>query len=473
MAVSAILFPLIIRLARGLNVVSPQDYRRKSNTPLLGGLVIYTTTTLFSVIQGWQEVYLTLIFSFPLVVSALLDDVIELSSKLRGFIQVCCVIGWVYFSPHDQIILTQLGLPLYLALPLIVFWVVGIINALNMIDGQDLEAGTFSLIATISLAAMFWGRVDSYFLLALAGTISGFLFFNKPPAKIYMGDCGSMFLGFALSVQSLKIPFAGEPTYYQLLVPLMLFAFPEIDAILAIGRRLKNSNSIMSPDRDHIHHKLTKVGFTVKQSAVVIFGVVFYSCFTTLANYYFSDPLVLVTINFLAIVGMLVALGALFYIENKLASQVSNMSQSLIFKYLKSTQPSSLTAVNPKKFSMVVYDLLPYYKEIQMRGVAEVNSFVRDFSRFVREHHTESQYHFFGSYTVITVSERKFSARASQNNLVKAYYDFLNHHEVMKSESPIPWGMSFYTDKSKGENVLRKFGIPVKNQAIISLDQSA
>lgn len=473
MGLGLFLYPFVINLAKKLNVMSPQDYRRKNQTPLLGGVVIYFTAILFSVVAQWNDIRLILLFGFPLVAISLLDDVIEVSSKLRALIQVACTSGWLLLTPQADLIFNSLGLSPFLVYPLAIFWVVGIINALNMIDGQDLEAGSFTFIAALSLAIMFRWQEESYFLLTLAGSVFAFMYFNKPPAKIYMGDCGSVFLGFALACLSLKLPpvkvgFA----WSYFITPLMLFAFPQMDAMLAITRRLKNSGSIMAPDKEHIHHRLQKVGFSVGQSAAIIFCVVFYSAVTALANYYFFGKVQILTVNFLAIAGMLMTLGALSFVELKMASQVSNMSQSLIQKYLKNDKETSGVS-EVKDFYLVVYDLLPYYKEIQLRGVAEVNSFVKSFSEFIKLNHDSSFYHFFGSYTVVTVAQDSYSQAVAKNELVALYYQFLQEHEVVKSESPIPWGMSFYSHKSKGENPLKKFGIQSIEQGILKEVKSA
>ncbi len=469
LTLGVILFPFVISLAKKLKVLSPQDYRRTSQTPLLGGVVIYFTAVLFSVIYEMSELRLILLFSFPLVAVSLVDDIIEVNSKLRAGIQVLCVTGWLYFTPNSEIILSQWDISPFLLYPIVIFWVVGIINALNMIDGMDLEAGSFSFIVSLALAVMYRGQPEMYFLLTIAGSLSAFMLFNRPPAKIYMGDCGSMFLGFALACLSLKMPLVKGPSLSYVIVPLMLFSFPQIDAVLAIFRRLKNSGSIMAPDKAHIHHRLQNVGFTVKQSVAIIFCVVFYAAVTALANYYFIGKVQILTVNFLAITGMLMALGSLAFVELKMASQVSNISQSLIQKYLKNKNEA---IVDERMYHLVVYDLLPYYKEIQLRGITEVNEFVKSFSDYITENHSEGSYHFFGSYTVITASKESY-ANCHKNELVKLYYSFLENHEVIKSKSPIPWGMSFYSHKSKGENALKKFGINSQEQAIIKEVKSA
>ncbi len=445
--------------------MSPTDYRRKSETPLLGGAVVYFIMVAVSTIMSWDEVRNILLCSFPLVGISLIDDVVEVSSKLRAFFQVACVSTWLYLTPHAELIISHYPmLPSFVIYPLIVFWVVGVINAINMIDGMDLEAGVFSALVCLSLAIMFRGHVESYFLFTLLGALCAFMWFNKPPAKIYLGDCGSVFLGFTLALLSLKLPLVKGASFTYLFVPLLLFAFPEIDAMLAIFRRLKNSGSILSPDKDHLHHRLQKVGFSVRGAVGVVAAVIFYSCVTALANFYFKGVVQILTVNFLAITGLVMVLLSLYFVENKMVSQVSNMSQSLIHKFLKNDKALH---VNKDNYYAVIYDLLPYYKEIQLRGISEVNDFVKSFSEFVRSHHQESYYHTYGSYTVIVLSNKNYAHELNKLDLIKEYYKFLRVHNVMKSESPIPWGMTFSSYKSKDECVIKKFGISTENQDII------
>src|SRR5690606_13820276 len=112
----------------------------------------------------------------------------------KGVVQLFTVLLWCWWVPSESLLLTQIGLPPEVAYPLTAFWVVGLINAMNMIDGMDAEAGGFSLIALMSFTLVAASTEYGTALSAVMGAVLGFLAFNKPPAKVYLGETGSTFL---------------------------------------------------------------------------------------------------------------------------------------------------------------------------------------------------------------------------------------------------------------------------------------
>ena len=469
---SFFLVPIAIRTATYYNLISPKDYRRSNQIPLLGGIAIFMSCLLVVTPFYYSELFPLFVCALPLVFVSLLDDLIEMNSKLRITVQIGCVLAYFLLKGDANFVLTSMGMPVWMAVPCMVFWSVGIINAINMIDGQDLEASSFSLVACVVLAIIFWGQAEGAFLLALGGSVLGFMFYNKPPAKIYMGDCGSMFLGFALSVLSLEVTSSSSFSLGALFVPLVIFAFPEIDAILAIARRFRRSGSIMAADKDHLHHKLQKIGFSVKQSALIIFSIIVYTGVAGFANYRVDSLEQFVILNSLVVSAMLMVLASVFIMENKLGHQVSNLSQTLLHKALIK-RPNFKSEMEQPSTDVVVYDLLPYYKEMQFRGVVKVGEFIESFSSFLDEFHQDWNIFIYGSYTVIVVSKEEFLSQEDRNLIISKYYQFIKGHDVMKSESPIPWGMSFYGQKSKDQKILEKFGIMTKDQDTIEKIKSA
>lgn len=156
---------------------------------------------------------------------------------------------------------------------LTVFWIVSFCNALNLLDGMDGLAGSVAFIASLFFGIIFlWTKDYTAAVLSftLLGSIAGFLFFNLPPAKIFMGDSGSLFLGFSLAVFPLIN--SGEPvgTSKILFMPLIILIIPTLDMIAAIIRRRRRGFPIFSADREHIHHKLLDFGFSQKKILLVI-----------------------------------------------------------------------------------------------------------------------------------------------------------------------------------------------------------
>jgi len=197
------------------------------------------------------------------------------------------------FGFHSDILASQLS---WFSVILTIGWIIGISNALNLIDGMDGLAGGISFIVTLAYGAFYQltGDTENAFIcLSLAGAVAGFLFANfpAPKAKIFMGDSGSLFLGFMLAT----IPFlgqtAGQEELFQIgLLPAMLvLAIPMTDTLCAIGRRLKAHVGITTPDRGHIHHKLLDHGFSPIRILFMVYLVTVFECFDFLVARYLPD----------------------------------------------------------------------------------------------------------------------------------------------------------------------------------------
>ncbi len=162
-----------------------------------------------------------------------------------------------------------------MALPLTVLWIVGVINAINLIDGLDgLAAGVVFFAATTNLVVSCLNGVAMVAVLsgAAAGAVLGFLFYNWNPARIFMGDSGSYFLGYLLATTAL-LGAQKASTAVSLLVPVMALGVPIFDTLFAMVRRVLEQRSVFSPDRGHIHHRLLDMGLTQRRAVMIIYGV--------------------------------------------------------------------------------------------------------------------------------------------------------------------------------------------------------
>jgi len=167
------------------------------------------------------------------------------------------------------------SLPWFVGLPLTVLWVVAVTNAFNLIDGLDgLAAGSalFSTMVVFVVSLVDHSWLGSLMSVTLAGAILGFLRFNFNPATIFLGDSGSLFIGFMLSALAL----AGAqkaPTFVAVAIPVVSFGLPILETLLSIVRRLISGRPIFTADREHIHHKLLQMGFTHRQVVIVLYAV--------------------------------------------------------------------------------------------------------------------------------------------------------------------------------------------------------
>ena len=265
----------------------PKDARRmhKKPIPRLGGLAIYGGFLCSILIFGQlDETMLCVLLGAAIIVAlGIFDDVLALGAKLKFVVQIVaaaipvCIgdlqIGlFTNLNPLSDTPFVHLGI---LAVPATIIWIVGITNAVNLIDGLDgLAVGVSSIAAITMLAvALLTGNMPiAITMAALAGACIGFMPYNLNPAKIFMGDTGSTFLGYMLATVSIR----GLFKFYAVIsfaVPFLILGLPIFDTANAIIRRVAAGRSPMSPDRGHVHHKLIDMGFNQKQAVAILYAI--------------------------------------------------------------------------------------------------------------------------------------------------------------------------------------------------------
>jgi len=247
------------------------------------------------------------------------DDIRGTTCYQKFLGQVFAALIAIYFGFKISMLNNPFGEPIrlgYLSIPLTLLWIVGISNAINLIDGLDgLAAGVSSVTGlTMFLIATYMGNVPVMFLTAiLVGAILGFLKYNFNPAKIFMGDTGSLFLGFLLALFSIQGAYQTS-TAVAILIPIIALGVPIVDTLYAIFRRARKGINPLKGDREHIHHRLLNLGLSQKQAVMLIYGVSMMfgiiAFLLTAANDEFTAVLLL-------IVGIIVFIGVrrLGYIE--------------------------------------------------------------------------------------------------------------------------------------------------------------
>lgn len=276
------LTPIVRVLAFKIGAVDiPLDWRRihKKPIPRIGGLAIYLsfsiTTLLFCDFS--RELVTIWLGGACLVILGILDDIYRLNAWLKFAIQIA-VAGFAVWNgcviDHINLggVYVHLG---YLSIPLTIFWIAGLTNAINFIDGLDGLACGVSAISSLSLlvVVLLHGDVVSTEICGiLFGSCLGFLPFNFNPARIFMGDTGALFLGYTLAVLSVHGVFKLHAVL-SFIVPLIIFAIPIFDAAFAIIRRLIAGKSPFAADRGHIHHRLIDMGFTQKESVKILYAI--------------------------------------------------------------------------------------------------------------------------------------------------------------------------------------------------------
>ena len=214
-----------------------------------------------------------------IILLGIYDDKFEMSAKAKFLGQtIAALIIVVGGNIQVNFINTPFGEPIhfgFLAIPLTVIWIVGITNAINLIDGLDGLAAGVSTIALLTIAGMAVFKIGDMFValiaLVLAGSTLGFLKFNFFPAKIFMGDTGAMFLGFMIAVLSL-LGFKNV-TVISLIIPVVILGVPISDTFYAIVRRVLHKKPLSAPDKSHLHHCLLRLGYSHRTTVLLIYAM--------------------------------------------------------------------------------------------------------------------------------------------------------------------------------------------------------
>jgi UDP-GlcNAc:undecaprenyl-phosphate GlcNAc-1-phosphate transferase len=205
------------------------------------------------------------------------DDLRGADAKKKFIVQFAVAAGMYAAGFRIDQIANPWGEPVqlgWLALPFTMLWIAGVINAMNLIDGLDGLAGGVALIAIttmFAIAAVRGHPLMVLFTAALAGSVIGFLFYNFNPASIFMGDTGSMFLGFVLATTAIQTNQKAS-TAVAIVVPIVALGVPIVDTLLAMARRAARGAPIFSADRGHIHHRLLDLGLSHRQTVLVLYG---------------------------------------------------------------------------------------------------------------------------------------------------------------------------------------------------------
>lgn len=281
---SLILVPIVKKIAIHINAMDEPNERKIHKVPMprLGGLAIFLAFLLGYMLYGEisTQMLSILIGSFLLILVGIVDDINPVKARYKLIAQIIAAAIVVLYGDLSFTELSVFGYNIYFndffgALLSIIF-IVAITNAINLIDGLDgLAAGISSIyFLTIAIIAFILNRIgglDVIISLIMLGSTLGFLFHNFPPAKIFMGDTGSLFLGFMISIIALlgyKVT-----TFTSLIVPIIILAIPIFDTVFAILRRLLKGQNIGVADKEHFHHQLLKMKYSPTKSILIIYAI--------------------------------------------------------------------------------------------------------------------------------------------------------------------------------------------------------
>ncbi len=303
------LVPMFSTLAKSIGLVDKPDANRKLHAnaiPMVGGLVLFTTVLIIAplaiyfgvkfqpfflgigeAVLGWipvdfgrrlirihpedyRELLGLTIGSSILVLIGFIDDRFGMRGKKKLAGQIVATSVLIYFGfQFDKMVIAGFEINFGVFSILIVYaWVLGAINSVNLLDGADGIAATIGVIMSmaLSLLAIYQGQMlNAIITMSITGALLGFLRYNFPPAKVYLGDTGSMLIGFLLAAMAIRCTFK-QTSAFAFFAPLALLAIPFIDTSAAIVRRRLTGRSIFAVDRGHLHHSLMKRGYSPKIS---------------------------------------------------------------------------------------------------------------------------------------------------------------------------------------------------------------
>ena len=298
--VSCAVTPLSMIIAKKTNFLDiPKDERRMHSKaiPTMGGLALICSFIIVALLAkelildnfawaiaesvGADKIYAVAIGGAIIFLLGIIDDYFDLNAwvKLLGQIGSACVVcamgvritevglfGWSFTGSTAASVAGFI---------ITVVWLVAITNTINLIDGLDGLAAGVAAIASLSIAYVAYTQgmyAMTFYMLVLAGASAGFLPFNFYPAKVFMGDCGAMFLGFTFASISI-LDNTKSATLMAVIVPVLVLGVPVFDVLFAMVRRRASGKSIFSPDKGHLHHQLTRIGMGQRRTVLMLYGI--------------------------------------------------------------------------------------------------------------------------------------------------------------------------------------------------------
>lgn len=275
--------PIVKKIAIHVGALDIPNKRKVHKVPIprLGGLGIYAGFLLGYILFGHESIQMNaiLIGSIIIIITGIIDDIKPVPAKYKFIGQL---VAAIIIPTYGGIVLRDVSFfGVYmnfgiLSYPLTIFFIASVINCMNLIDGLDGLAGGiasiyFITIGIISILFMNSSGLDAILTFIMLGSTLGFLYHNFNPASIFMGDSGSMFLGYMIAV----IALLGykNVTFTSFIVPIFLLAIPILDTTLAILRRFVNHKPISMPDKNHLHHQFLKQNFSQRRTVLIIYFI--------------------------------------------------------------------------------------------------------------------------------------------------------------------------------------------------------
>jgi len=302
MMLTLVLIPPLMKSAMRFNIVDIPNERKihTGNIPRIGGLAMIISVILPVLVLLSRQVDVTYLYAALgiLLVFGILDDRFQLNYKLKFLGQFTAILIAVWFGGvviHNMPLWPDGTVSMYFTIPFTIFALLGVTNATNLSDGLDGLAGGLSLLSFAGIGLIAYTQENIVVLsisIAVMGSILGFLRFNTYPARIFMGDTGSQFLGFTLGIAVILLT-QHTDSIMSTAIPLFLLGLPILDTLTVIVSRLVQRRSPFRPDKNHIHHRLLTLGFHHTEAVMIIYVIQFLMVITGYLLRYESNIVVL------------------------------------------------------------------------------------------------------------------------------------------------------------------------------------
>ncbi|MRG85053.1 glycosyltransferase family 4 protein [Salinibacillus xinjiangensis] len=279
--VTVCITPLVKKVAVKIGALDEPEERKihQGIRPRLGGLAIFigVAVSLMYLQPNHEHFFEIALGGLIIIITGILDDLFQLKPIYKLIGQVSAALLVI----SSGLIIEKITLPFFgliylenFSFIITILWVIGVTNAINLIDGLDGLAAGVSTIALASILVM--GILDYrvtvvYLCIVLIGSNLGFLIYNFYPAKIFMGDTGALFLGYCISIISMLGLFKNV-ALFSFIIPIIILAIPIFDTLFAIIRRATSGQKIMAPDKKHLHYQLINAGFSHRTSVLIIYS---------------------------------------------------------------------------------------------------------------------------------------------------------------------------------------------------------
>jgi len=436
---------LVRRVAVKYNFFSQSDFRRRqvSSVPLLGGLAVWLSWSIVSLFFNAKDSYPLIISSFPLVLLGCYEDKLRVNKIHKLAVQTFSIGVFFYLHKDSATWFQQWGGSEWSGWLVHGLWILFLMSAVEMMDVMDGLAASFAVTALVS----FYFLTSDLSLLLLSGSFVGFLFWNWPRAKMYLGKSGGMLVGFLLASQ---ISYSDSKNNIWI-IPLvfLVLLYPHINFFISLSRKKTIFMQELIKDREQIHLKLKRIGLGATKSLLLL--IYFNAVMATLSvvayyqsNYIFS--LALFSVGLLSGIAHVLVLD---YLEKRITTQSAKIGSDILHELFK----SSKNILMPRFPRGVLINFEVYYPLLVDGSVTDMKKFFQDVNIFLSEKIKVESCMVSGN--VLFVYNL---TGPDQDMLSQQFKELTVNHELLKNSISLPWGLTHVREPQESRLFIKKYG---------------